>query len=55
MAQTTTQHVRSVTLVATAAVNGDTSQRIEIDAQGEMRTLRDAVNRLLDEVAALRQ
>lgn len=55
MALTMTHHVRSITFVAIAAVNGDTSHRIEMEAQGEMRILRNAVNRLIDEVETLRQ
>lgn len=44
MAGNLTNQVRSISAVTQAIARGDMSQRIEVDAQGEIQTLRDTIN-----------
>ncbi|KAG8973287.1 hypothetical protein FRB90_009972, partial [Tulasnella sp. 427] len=45
-----TQQVRSIATVTTAVAKGDLSQRIEIEVEGEMATLKDTVNSMVQQL-----
>ncbi|KAI9677204.1 MAG: histidine kinase osmosensor [Trizodia sp. TS-e1964] len=48
MADNLTRQVRSISLVTQAIAAGDMSQRIEVHAQGEIRTLKETINIMVD-------
>ncbi|KAG9008316.1 hypothetical protein FRB90_008998 [Tulasnella sp. 427] len=48
-----TQQVRSIAAVTTAVAQGDLSQRIEIEVEGEMATLKDTVNSMVQQLNRL--
>lgn len=48
MANNLTNQVRSIASVTTAVANGDLSQKIEVEAQGEMLQLKDTINTMVD-------
>ncbi|MFK7997755.1 MAG: HAMP domain-containing protein, partial [Granulosicoccus sp.] len=48
MADNLTNQVRNIATVATAVANGDLSQKITVDAQGEMLQLKDTINTMVD-------
>jgi len=48
MADNLTNQVRNIATVATAVANGDLSQKITVNAQGEILELKDTVNTMVD-------
>ncbi len=50
MADNLTNQVRNIATVATAVANGDLSQRIAVDAKGEVAELKDTVNTMVDKL-----
>ncbi len=50
MADNLTQQVRNIATVATAVANGDLSQKITVDAQGEFLALKDTINTMVDKL-----
>jgi hypothetical protein len=48
MATNLTDQVRNIALVTTAVANGDLSQKITVDAQGEILRLKDTINTMVD-------
>ncbi len=48
-----TAQVRNIALVTTAVANGDLSQKITVDAQGELLQLKSTVNTMVDQLSAL--
>lgn len=51
MAQNLTQQVRSISHVTQAIAKGDLSKKIEVHAQGEILTLKDTINNMVDRLA----
>jgi signal transduction histidine kinase/HAMP domain-containing protein/ActR/RegA family two-component response regulator len=47
-----TDQVRNIAQVATAVADGDLSQKITVDAQGEFRALKDTVNTMVDQLSS---
>ncbi|KAJ7328691.1 hypothetical protein DFH08DRAFT_709343 [Mycena albidolilacea] len=47
-----TDQVRSIATVTTAVAEGDLSQKVTIQAAGEINTLKDTVNRMVDQLSA---
>ncbi|KAJ7619459.1 hypothetical protein FB45DRAFT_839951 [Roridomyces roridus] len=47
-----TDQVRSIASVTTAVAQGDLSQKVTIQAEGEINTLKDTVNRMVDQLSA---
>jgi len=45
-----TNQVRNIALVTTAVANGDLSQKITVDARGEILELKDTVNTMVDQL-----
>jgi signal transduction histidine kinase/HAMP domain-containing protein/CheY-like chemotaxis protein len=45
-----TSQVRNIALVTTAVANGDLSQKITVDARGEILSLRDTINAMVDQL-----
>ena len=45
-----TQQVRSIATATTAVAKGDLTQRIEIEVEGEMATLKDTVNSMVQQL-----
>jgi len=52
MAGNLTAQVRGIALVTTAVANGDLSQKITVDAQGEIAELKHTVNTMVDQLSA---
>ncbi len=50
MADNLTNQVRNIATVATAVANGDLSQKITVDAQGEILELKDTLNTMVDKL-----
>ncbi|KAJ2090743.1 histidine kinase osmosensor [Coemansia sp. RSA 986] len=50
MAKNLTSQVRSISQVTTAVANGDLTQKIEVDAKGEMLELKTTINRMVDQL-----
>ncbi len=50
MADNLTGQVRSIAQVTTAVANGDLSQKISVDAKGEVAALADTINRMVDQL-----
>ncbi|WP_211252207.1 HAMP domain-containing protein [Marinobacterium jannaschii] len=50
MADNLTNQVRNIATVATAVANGDLSQRITVDAQGEVAELKDTLNTMVEKL-----
>ena len=48
-----TSQVRNIALVTTAVANGDLSQKITVDARGELLELKSTVNTMVDQLSAL--
>jgi len=48
MASNLTDQVRNIALVTTAVANGDLSQKITVDARGEIRELKTTINAMVD-------
>jgi signal transduction histidine kinase/HAMP domain-containing protein len=52
MARNLTDQVRNISTVATAVANGDLTQRITVDAQGEILELKTTLNTMVDQLSA---
>src|SRR5205085_1721691 len=52
MAGNLTSQVRNIALVTTAVANGDLSQKITVEARGEVLELKDTVNTMVDQLNA---
>lgn len=52
MASNLTNQVRSISTVTQAIARGDMTQRIEVEAQGEIQTLRDTINDMVTRLDA---
>ncbi len=52
MAGSLTSQVRDITKVTTAVANGDLSQKITVEARGEILELKDTINRMADQLNA---
>ncbi|MGH9023667.1 MAG: HAMP domain-containing protein, partial [Acidimicrobiia bacterium] len=52
MALNLTDQVRNIALVTTAVANGDLSQKITVEARGEVAELKGTVNRMVDQLRA---
>ncbi len=50
LATNLTDQVRNIALVTTAVANGDLSQTITVDAQGEILELKDTINTMVDQL-----
>ena len=48
MAANLTNQVRNIAVVTTAVANGELSQKITVEAQGEILQLKDTINRMVD-------
>src|SRR5207237_1036566 len=48
MASNLTDQVRNIALVTTAVANGDLSQKITVDARGEVAAMTDTINSMVD-------
>jgi signal transduction histidine kinase/HAMP domain-containing protein/ActR/RegA family two-component response regulator len=47
-----TNQVRNIALVTTAVANGDLSQKITVEAKGEILELKDTINKMVDQLRA---
>jgi len=52
MASNLTDQVRNIAVVTTAVANGDLSQKITVEASGEILELKDTINRMVDQLNA---
>jgi HAMP domain-containing protein len=52
MARNLTDQVRNIALVTTAVAQGDLSQKITVDAQGEILELKSTINTMVDQLRA---
>ncbi|MGH3166300.1 MAG: HAMP domain-containing protein, partial [Trebonia sp.] len=52
MASNLTVQVRNIAQVATAVAQGDLSQKITVDAQGEVLKLKETINTMVDQLSA---
>ncbi|MDA8389858.1 MAG: HAMP domain-containing protein, partial [Gammaproteobacteria bacterium] len=52
LASNLTSQVRNIALVTTAVANGDLSQKITVDARGEILELKNTVNTMVDQLRA---
>ena len=52
MATNLTDQVRNIAQVTTAVANGDLTQKISVDAQGEMLELKETINTMVDQLRA---
>src|SRR6201981_1707174 len=52
MAGSLTAQVRDIARVSTAVANGDLSQKITVDAKGEILQLKDTINKMVDQLNA---
>src|SRR6202035_2439137 len=52
MARNLTDQVRNIAQVTTAVAQGDLSQKIAVDARGEILELKDTVNTMVDQLSA---
>ncbi|HXT19018.1 MAG TPA: HAMP domain-containing protein [Gemmatimonadaceae bacterium] len=50
MANNLTNQVRNIALVTTAVANGDLSQKITVDARGEVLELKDTINNMVEKL-----
>ena len=55
MADNLTDQVRNIALVTTGVANGDLSQKITVDARGEILQLWNPINRMVDQLISLHQ
>jgi osomolarity two-component system sensor histidine kinase NIK1 len=51
MCDNLTTQVRTIARVTTAVAEGDLSQKVDIHVQGEMATLKDTVNSMVDQLS----
>jgi signal transduction histidine kinase/CheY-like chemotaxis protein/HAMP domain-containing protein len=52
MASNLTDQVRNIAQVTTAVANGDLSQKITVDAKGEILELKDTINTMVDQLSS---
>src|SRR5262245_63390541 len=52
MAGNLTAQVRNIAVVTTAVANGDLSQKITVNAQGEIAELKETVNTMVDQLSS---
>ncbi|MFV1224623.1 HAMP domain-containing protein, partial [Klebsiella pneumoniae] len=52
LASNLTDQVRNIAQVTTAVATGDLSQKIAVDAQGEIAELKDTINTMVDQLSA---
>jgi len=52
LADNLTSQVRNIALVTTAVANGDLSQKIDVEARGELLELKTTVNRMVDQLSS---
>jgi CheY-like chemotaxis protein len=52
LADNLTSQVRNIALVTTAVANGDLSQKIAVDARGELLELKTTVNKMVDQLSS---
>jgi signal transduction histidine kinase/CheY-like chemotaxis protein/HAMP domain-containing protein len=52
MARNLTDQVRNIATVTTAVANGDLSQKITVDAEGEILELKDTINTMVDQLSS---
>jgi len=52
MASNLTDQVRNIALVTTAVARGDLSQKITVEAQGEIAELKDTINTMVDQLSS---
>jgi CheY-like chemotaxis protein/signal transduction histidine kinase/HAMP domain-containing protein len=52
LADNLTAQVRNIALVTTAVANGDLSQKIDVEAKGELLELKSTVNKMVDQLSA---
>src|SRR5205823_3067145 len=52
MANNLTNQVRNIAQVATAVATGDLSQKITVDARGEIRELKNTINTMVDQLSS---
>ena len=52
MADNLTDQVRNIATVATAVANGDLSQKITVDARGEILQLKNTINTMVDQLSS---
>ena len=50
MAGNLTTQVRDIATVTTAVANGDLSQKISVEAEGEVAALAETINRMVDQL-----
>ena len=55
MARNLTSQVRDIAQVTTAVANGDLSQKISVEAKGEVAALAETINRMVDQLSAVRR
>ena len=55
MAGNLTDQVRNIAQVTTAVANGDLSQKITVDARGEVLELKDTINTMVDQLRVVRR
>ena len=55
MAANLTNQVRNIALVTTAVANGDLSQKITVEAKGEVLELKNTINTMVDQLRDLRR
>lgn len=53
MASNLTNQVRSISNVTTAVANGDLTQQVDVNVQGEMLTLKNTVNSMVHQLSTL--
>lgn len=51
MCSNLTNQVRSIAIVTTAVAQGNLTQKVEIQVEGEMATLKDTVNKMVDQLS----
>lgn len=51
MCSSLTDQVRSIAKVTTAVAKGDLTQKIDIEVEGEMLTLKETVNKMVDQLS----
>ncbi|EKM50990.1 uncharacterized protein PHACADRAFT_262909 [Phanerochaete carnosa HHB-10118-sp] len=51
MCSSLTDQVRSIAMVTTAVAKGDLTQKIDIEVEGEMLTLKETVNKMVDQLS----
>jgi HAMP domain-containing protein len=52
MASNLTDQVRQIAQVTTAVANGDLSQKVTVEARGEVAALADTINRMVDQLSS---